>query len=189
MRLVYGVGINDADYPVHPVVEGKRVKCLIYQTWLDMIRRCYDEKWQAKSQTYIGCIVCNEWLTFSKFKSWMEQQDWQGHQLDKDILFNGNKVYHPDRCVFVNAMTNSFIVCHASDSVDLPVGVHLHKQAGKFKAQCCNPFTKKQEHIGLFDCQHKAHEAWRKRKHELACQLADLQTDVRVSTALRLRYA
>ena len=42
------------------------------------------------------------------FKDWMENQDWEGNQLDKDLLFEGNKVYGPKTCVFVTRMVNNF---------------------------------------------------------------------------------
>ena len=58
----------------------------------------------------------------------------------------------------------------------------------KFTAQCNNPITKGREGCGYFDCPEKAHASWKRRKHEIACQLAELQTDQRVSKALRSRY-
>ena len=69
------------------------------------------------------------------------------------------------------------------------LGVCFHKQVGKYYTQCSNPFTKKQENLGYFTCPNKAHRAWLKRKHELAVQLADTQSDERVAKALQERYA
>lgn len=187
-KLVYGVGINNADYEVYQSVNGKLVKCPYYATWKDMLKRCYSAKHLTKYQTYIGCSVTPEWLTFSKFKSWMENQDWQGKCLDKDLLIKGNKVYSPDTCVFVDRMTNGFITDSGAARGGWPLGVNFHKTNGKFRAQCCNPATKKQEFLGYFTCENQAHQAWRKRKHELALQLAELQPDERVAAALRARY-
>ena len=42
----------------------------------------------------------------------------------------------------------------------------------RFKSQCRNPFTKKREHLGYFTCEQEAHQAWLKRKLELAKELA-----------------
>ena len=77
-KLVSGVGINDADYEVqkYTVVSGKRKRiwiCPYYITWTHMLQRCYSEKSQLKHPTYKGCTVCDEWLIFSNFKTWMEQ--------------------------------------------------------------------------------------------------------------------
>lgn len=187
-KLVCGVGTNDADYPIYPTVNGKQVMCPYYRAWRDALTRCYSAVEQARYPTYIGCSVCDEWLIFSNFKRWMEQEDWQGKELDKDLLFPGNKVYSPETCVFIDHVTNSFTTDSGAARGEWPVGVYFSKRDKKFLSQCRNPFTGKREHLGLFTCADQAHLAWLARKHQLACQLADLQTDSRVANALRTRY-
>ena len=187
-KLVFGVGVNDADYPVKPTINGKQIICPFYRTWQNMMNRCYSAKYQEKFPTYTGCAVSAEWLTFSNFKVWMEKQDWQGKELDKDIIFKGNKIYSSETCVFVDSVTNSFTLDRSLDRGEWPIGVYLSEPAGKFRAQCGNPFTEKRESLGCFTCPREAHEAWRKRKHELALRLADLQSDSRVADAIRSRY-
>jgi hypothetical protein len=187
-KLVYGAGLNDANYTLRTTIGGKIVRCPFYVAWQNMLKRCYSKKTQEKRPTYIGCSVCEDWLVFSNFKTWMERQSWQGKELDKDIIKSGNKIYSAEFCVFVNSVTNSFLLdCRASRG-DWPLGVYWQKKAGKYRTRCCNPFTKKQEHLGYFDCPNLAHETWKKRKHELALQLADLQSDERVALGLRTRY-
>lgn len=187
-KLIYGAGINDADYPVQPTVNERQMICLVYQTWKGMLQRCYDANFQKSNLTYIDCSVCDEWLTFSNFKRWMEKQDWRNKQLDNDLIVKGNKIYSPETCVFVDSMTNHFTTDSGATRGKWPIGAYFDVKAGKFKAQCSNPFTKKQVFLGYFTCQNEAHLAWKKRKHELACKLADLQTDERVANALRTRY-
>lgn len=187
IKLVCGIGVNDVDYIVQPVINGSKVWCPFYRVWQNMLKRCYNVNYLAKYPTYIGCSVCEEWLTFSNFKKWMETKDWKGKQLDKDLLFVGNKVYSPETCVFVDGVLNNFTLDRAADRGKWPIGVYL-RECGKFQARCCNPFTKKRELLGLFTCPNEAHQAWKKRKYELACQLADLQDDPRVAKALRERY-
>lgn len=195
--LVYGVGINDADYKVYKssseIVDGKRVRkvewrCPVYVTWTSMLARCYSDKVQSKSPTYKGCTVCDEWLTFSNFRAWMIKQDYRGKELDKDLLFKGNKVYSPETCVFVSRMVNLFMGDHGAKRGKYLIGVSWNKAKGKFVAQCCNPFLNKQENLGYFDTEKEAHEAWLKRKLELAHLLAAEQTDERVAKALIERY-
>lgn len=197
-KLVQGVGINDAVYAVNKwetivTVDGERKRklvwgCPCYETWRSMLKRCYSDKQQERQPTYKGCTVSVEWLTFSNFKNWMMNQDWEGKQLDKDLLVKGNKVYNSESCVFVSPMVNSFVTdCGASRGQWL-LGVYWDKKAGKFQSRCRNPFTKKQEYIGSFVCEQEAHEAWLKRKIELAHELASIQTDPRVAKALIERY-
>lgn len=197
-KLVYGVGINDADYAVQRketigYVDGKQKQKLIwicpyYSTWTDMLSRCYSSKYQDRKPTYKGCSVSEDWLTFSHFKSWMETQDWEGKQLDKDLLFEGNKIYSVETCVFVTPMINSFTIDSGAARGEWLIGVCWHKGANKFISSCSNPFTKKREHLGYFTCELEAHQAWLKRKLEQAHELADIQTDERVAKALIERY-
>ena len=194
-RLVCGVGVNDADYNVYlcEKVDGKSKilwACPYYRTWTSMLERCYSDKYHKRRPTYIGCTVCEEWLTFSNFRNWMVKQDWENNQLDKDLLDIGNKVYGPDSCVFVTQIVNSFLTASGNARGEYPIGAYFNKQKNKFNAQCCNPFTGKREYLGYFNDPDQAHLAWKKRKHELACQLADSEyvTDDRVAKALRTRY-
>lgn len=187
-KLVYGVGINDADYAVYKYVDTKRETCPYYSVWVGMLERGYSDKLKNKHPTYKDVIVCKEWHSFTTFRVWMTQQDWAGKQLDKDILTEGNKVYSPDTCVFVDKVINTFITDSTASRGEYPIGVSWNKRRNKFIGYCKNPFTHKLEYLGYFLCPNQAHLAWKARKHELACQLADLQTDERVATALRLRY-
>lgn len=198
-KLVYGVGINNADYVVQKKemighINGKPKQklvwiCPMYKTWKEMIRRCYSVKFQERYPTYRGCTVSGDWLIFSKFRAWMEGQDWENKQLDKDLLLEGNKVYSPETCVFVTQTVNKFITDRRAARGKYPIGVRWHKGTNKFESNCRNPFTKKLEHLGLFTCEQEAHEAWRKRKLELAHELAAIQTDPRVAKALIDRYS
>lgn len=198
-KLTYGVGINDADYAVVEweeigYVNGKVKRkltwfCPFYRTWQNMLRRCYSAKYQENKPTYKGCSVSDEWHTFSNFKSWMEKQDWEGKHLDKDLLFEGNKVYNEDTCVFVTQTVNKFTIDRGNDRGKWLIGASWNKEKVKFEARCSNPFSGKYEHLGHFACEQQAHEAWAKRKLELAHLLAEEQEDPRVAKALIDRYS
>ena len=198
-KLVCGVGLNDADYVV---AKSETIGCAVgklkqrqvwacpyYRAWASMLNRCYSKKLHERRPTYAGCTVSDDWLTFSNFRSWMVEQDWEGNQLDKDILFEGNKIYSHDTCVFVPPMVNSFINDCRARRGELLIGVLWNKETKKFKSHCGNPFTKKLEYLGYFDSELEAHEEWRKRKLELAHELAAIQTDPRVAKALVDRYS
>ena len=190
-KLVYNVGINDADYNVYEYINGKIVRwCPYYDTWKGMLRRCYSEKYQSKKPTYKGCSVCDEWLTFSNFKNWMETQDYKGKHLDKDLLKVGNRVYSPSLCVFVHHKINTFTTDRGNARGDYMLGVNWHEGVNQFLSRCCNPLTGKREYLGLFLTEIEAHLAWKKQKHEFACQLAESEycNDPRLAEALRTRY-
>ena len=73
-----------------------------------MLGRAYSNKYKQIQPTYEGVTVCEEWHFFMRFRAWM-MQDCEGKHLDKDILFEGNKVYSPDTCVFVDGVVNTFL--------------------------------------------------------------------------------
>lgn len=188
-RLVFGYGINDANYPVTSFSkEGKRETCPFYVVWVNMLKRCYCSAYRKDRPSYKDVLVCDDWLRFSNFKAWMETQDWKGKQLDKDLLVEGNKVYSPDTCVFISHVINSFILDSAASRGEFPIGVSWNARAGKFTSYCNNPFSGKREHLGSFQCPNAAHKRWAEKKFEFAKMLAQTQTDRRVADSLLGRY-
>lgn len=107
--LVYGFGINDADYPVN-ITKGFSVyrktiwRCPYYQKWVNMLDRAYGER----KPTYEDVTVCQEWSSFMSFRAWMQTQDWEGKELDKDLKGDG-KTYSPETCMFVSKKVNMFL--------------------------------------------------------------------------------
>lgn len=200
MRLIkrnkplFGVGINDADYNVYTTgkVNGKHRYtwiCPYYKKWKLMLERCYYTKFKEKRPTYEECTCCPEWLYFSNFKAWMETQDWEGKQLDKDLLIRGNKIYSPETCVFVSPEVNRFILESTATRGKYLIGVtHYDEKTGKYMARCCNVMTGKQVTVGRYPSELLAHKAWLAFKLKQAEFLAERQTDPRVAEALVSRY-
>lgn len=176
-KLVYGAGTND--------LTGNR-KSKIYNAWANMIERCYSPRFHERYPTYVGCSVCEEWLLFSNFKTWMISQDWEGKCLDKDILFPGNKVYSPETCAFVSQELNLFMTERNAKRGMYPIGVSAYGQTKKF-VSCCKE-NGKSVHLGYFDTPEDAHKAWLAKKLELAYKHAANQKDQRVAAAVISRY-
>lgn len=150
VKLVYGVGFND----VSPVkIKGKHIKS--YLVWRSMISRCYNKNYH-KSINYVVCSVCDEWLTFSNFKSWMEQQDFEGKELDKDLLVEGNKTYSPETCCFIPQHINKFMTIRGNDRGIHPLGVTVK---GRTFLAC-----EGSKYIGSAHNPKDAHKLWQKAK-------------------------
>ena len=106
-RSVFGVGfIGGGTHK--PSVKGKYTAT--YRAWVNMLSRCYCEK--SQQPTYKDCMVCDEWHNFQNFADWYGYNYADGLHLDKDIKFEGNKIYSPDTCMFVNQKSNT-IKAHA----------------------------------------------------------------------------
>ena len=124
-KLVAGVGINDADYAVvrfsDPDENGRRkqvFRCPYYFRWHGMLTRCFN-KGKSNYKQYEKTTVCEEWMTFSNFKRWMEGCDWEGKVLDKDLR-GDSTLYSPETCSWIPHSLNSFIE-DVSSSKDYPI--------------------------------------------------------------------
>lgn len=179
-QLVFGVGKNDADYPVTSNIGGKRVMCPFYRRWVNMLKRCYSP---CAEMSYNGCVVCPEWLLFSKFRAWMQEQDWEGKDLDKDFLSGSEKIYSPETCSFISHELNSLLLSGGNRN-GLLVGVS--KRGNRYEAKIRE--SGKARNLGRFDTQEDAHAAWYSRKRELVHQFASTQKDVRIRDALLARF-
>lgn len=197
-KLVYGIGINDADYVTKIQetigrIDGKQKqkvvwRCPFYARWHGMLRRCYSDAYKKERPTYKDCTVCKEWLTFSNFKRWMEQQDWEGKELDKDILVYGNKIYSPETCIFVTNSLNLFVMESFAKLGKYPSGVYFNKKRQKFYSQCKDPFGVAPAYLGSFETPHEAHIAWIMKKIEYVDCLSETIEDKRLVTSLKARY-
>ncbi|UGO50751.1 HNH endonuclease [Bacillus phage vB_BanS_Sophrita] len=147
-----------------------------YKTWHTMIRRCYDKKLQERQPRYIGCTVCEEWLSFQNFGDWYDENfytiDDFTMSLDKDILVKGNKVYSPETCIFVPKFINNLFTNNKNIERDLPLGVIINKKTGKYKAQCSNG-DGVTEYLGYFETQKDAFLAYKTYKENLIRQIAE----------------
>lgn len=182
-HLVQGVGINDCKRSATVCINGKRKITKEYATWHSMLVRCYNEKYQSKFISYKNCKVCEEWLTFSNFKAWMEKQDWEGKELDKDLLGYG-KLYSPDTCCFLTKKQNYFLTYR---SVAYLFGAKRHSTCDRYEVSVQDSTGTYKSYVGLFKTEADAHEAWRKRKWEIA-QILFAGCESRIMEAINEKY-
>lgn len=130
--LVYGFGVNDLDYisTIIVKVDGRQINlysCRVYSVWAKMLARAYSTKWLLKFPTYREVCVSEEFLSAKYFSQWMSMQTTtEGGdtlQLDKDILYPGNKEYSPNTCVFVPQFLNMSLNICERGSGSMPKGV------------------------------------------------------------------
>lgn len=152
----------------------------MYTAWMTLMTRSYDKRYEKIRPTYKDVTVCNEWHNFQAFAEWFSSQkfssgeDFRGksYQLDKDILFRGNKVYSPETCCFVPHEINSLLISCSSSRGENPIGVDLFKRTGKYVSKVrTGGMSRKQ--LGYFDTAEEAFGAYKEAKESYIKQVAE----------------
>lgn len=115
-KLVRGIGVNDADYPVFlRLGDGKVWQCPIHRSWSNILTRCTSEDGKYSYEysenhngTYVGVTICEEWKSFMKFREWALERNWEGNHVDKDIIGDGTH-YSPETCDYVPSTINMIL--------------------------------------------------------------------------------
>lgn len=168
--MIYGKGINDADYPVRTNVNGLYQLCPFYSVWKGMLKRCYCTSKKSSHVTYENITVSNEWLRFSNFREWMIQRDWKGKQLDKDLLCNGSNLYSEKSCIFISKAVNVFLNMNQRTNSPYLGGVSL-SSSGKFTAR--GKEFGKSVYLGSFDSEIAAHRKYINHKLGMIDKITD----------------
>ena len=179
--LLYGVGINDADYMVHTRPNGKKVVCPYYAKWANVIQRAASAKFKLKHPRYKDTTVCGEWLYFMTFRKWMASQNWHGKAIDKDIIFPGNQHYSPETCCFVEQRINNLVLDCSSNGNKYPLGVGVTRYK-KFVARLNT--QNGNIHLGHYDTPEEAGVIFLKAKAKHLIDIAAGYYDPRISEGL-----
>jgi len=139
-------------------------KC--YNAWAGMMDRCYGNR----QPTYSGCYVDDEWFNFQNFAKWFYENYRDGYDLDKDILFKGNKVYSKKTCCFVPRQINMILVYPYNLKGKSSRGVTFNGQKYIAKITINNV----QEIIGYYSSDEEAHKAYLKAKYERIHEIANI---------------
>lgn len=157
--MVRGVGVTDLKTRGENGAQEKA-----YLVWRCMLDRCYGKSVQKKQWTYIGCTVCDEWLVYSRFKKWFDKNYFEGAELDKDILVEGNREYSPKFCVMVPSKLN-LLFGNATTGRRKGFRFGVRKVNGKFGAAI--KVDGEYKWLGRFNTHEEAATAWlsEKRRH------------------------
>lgn len=135
-----------------------------YAYWHSMLNRCYSEYGLKNNPAYKrkGCSVCEEWLLFSNFKRWFDENYREGYDLDKDILVKGNTIYSPETCCFVPKSINRMLINRKSARGKYPVGISYKERTKKYYASIS--IKCKRKHLGTFDSLEEAFNTYKEAK-------------------------
>ena len=152
---ISNVGINDFNYI-------SKSKC--YRRWKAILERVND----INNKVYKNVSICEEWLLFSNFKRWYDENYVEGFQIDKDLLSSpNNKIYSPQTCCFLPRIINNAI---KSLNINSNAGVKQQKN-GKFCVVLSH--FNKQSLVGYFSSIQEAKIAYNAAKKQYIKELAE----------------
>lgn len=177
-KTIYGVGyLGEGKYK--SALNGS--KTIQYNTWQNMLERCYNSKFHTKRPSYRGCTVIDVWHNFQNFAAWFDENyyevEGQKMHLDKDILIKGNKLYSPDTCVFVPKRMNVLFVKNDSTRGNFPIGVTYNKKLDKYIGKCSVGGGEKPKHLGCHSTIEEAFQEYKTFKEKLIKQIAEEYKD------------
>ncbi len=149
-----------------------RIKTTAYIKWTSMLTRCYSDKY-IKQQNYSSCVVCDEWLNFQNFAKWHYENYYEIEddclELDKDIIEKGNRIYSPDKCIYVPHKLNTILCNRHNDRGQCLLGVT--KKEGKYIAACS--IDGKSKYLGTFDSEYEAFLVYKAKKESEIKRVAE----------------
>ena len=168
-KTVYNIGyIGHGKYKCSK----NRIPTKEYQSWIDMIRRCYSKESKKCNNSYLNCTVDEKWHNFQNFAKWYDENLWDKRFvfLDKDILYKGNKIYSEDTCIFVDNRINCLFVKSDKARGKYPIGVIKIKD--KYMAKCRDGYGNN-INIGYFDSEIEAFNAYKTTKENIIKKVAN----------------
>ncbi|PLS04037.1 AP2 domain-containing protein [Neobacillus cucumis] len=148
----------------------------VYKVWSSMLNRAYNAKYHKRNPSYKDVTVCQDWHSFQNFGECFDENyyevDGEKMNLDKDILFKGNKVYSPDKCCFVPDKLNTLIVTCNSARGSLPIGVTFNKVTRSYQTQSADGKGKVVP-LGHYSSPEEAFEVYKNFKENVIKHIAN----------------
>lgn len=148
--------------------------------WIHMIKRVYDKHEHEKHPTYIGTKLYEPWHCFQDFGYWHKENYYtipnETMELDKDILYKGNKLYSPSSCIYVPHRINSLFTKSNAKRGNYPIGVTYHKRDDIYEAKLSflNENNKKDRiYLGRYNTPEEAFQSYKVAKEKYIKQVAD----------------
>ncbi|MGP2759590.1 hypothetical protein ACTVLY_20620 [Serratia marcescens] len=148
-KLVAGIGTNDLAYNKTKQIEiGLITPELQDKCWIAWNNR-------LAAQDCGRATVSTEWLTYSNFAMWWLDTHVDDWVIDKDWVVQGNREYHPDKCVWVPTKINNLLGDGRRKATNLPKGVSMDRKS--YRAQCWVDGVREAKY---FKNPHDAHRQW-----------------------------
>ena len=100
---------------------------IAFEMWSGLHER--SGNFDGRHPAYADVSVDENWYNFQNFHKWFDENYYEIEgevmSLDKDILYPGNRVYSPDKCIIIPLKINDVFITgnQTEDSKKLPVGI------------------------------------------------------------------
>ena len=138
--IIHGWGINNSTYPVSEAQPGKKGRkfCAYYKLWGSVLSRGLSPTKETNPHmlAYKGVTISDDFKYFMDFREWcitqgLSEDNRRDIQLDKDLLFFGNKEYSKKNCCFVPGFLNALLIACDTKRGEFPIGVTLHDKKNR----------------------------------------------------------
>lgn len=165
-----------------------------HKRWKNLLDRAKYNSKDHNRLAYVDVSICDEWLNYSNFEKWYEENyyevDDERMDIDKDILVKGNRVYSPETCIFAPQAINQLFEMKTIKSVShhftdknlspkgeyLPVGITWCNEKQKYRASL-NIGNRKVKNLGRFNTIEEAFAVYKQAKEARIKEVAEQYKD------------
>lgn len=166
-KSIYGVGYRSVGSYSRSTSEK------FYKTFNRMMERSYDKTYKSKYTSYNDVKVAAMWHNLQLFAEWCEENYYEiseeRMELDKDIMIKNNKIYAPDRCLFVPRHINTLFRKRRKEN-NLPIGVIQRSE--KYEARIYKNDLRCS--LGSYPTPEEAFDAYKEAKEKEIKRVADV---------------
>lgn len=137
-----------------------------YGRWAGMIGRVHAPQTKQIRKNYHNCSIVPEWYNFQNFARWFYDQPLNfedGHELDKDLRVEGNRIYGPETCLLIPRELNSLV---SNDGRANKFGSGVGKASGSNRYYAHIKSGGQVKHLGSFDTADEATQVYAKAKKD-----------------------
>ncbi len=104
-----------------------------YLEWLYLLKRSNTQSYKLHHTSYEGLVICDEWLTLSKFKEWYDDNYVAGYVLGSDMRGRTSKL-SPSDCWYLPKRARALFILSIKSNGKYPKGVE-RRAPKKFRAR------------------------------------------------------
>lgn len=137
--------------------------------WRNVLNRCYNQKYIAKHPQSKGSTIAEEWLNYSNFLDWYNQNYYevsQGQIMINTLLKSNSKHYCAKNCIFLPREINDVFAKYSIKQNDdsLPIDIFVRDYTSYGKTFPVWQVSVSDRYIGIYSDRAEAMQVWQETK-------------------------